>query len=81
MTKKKKQNAEILPFEVIAAAVQGDTNALCKVLKYYDSYITKLSTRTVHDEYGNCFLFVDEEMCSRLKVRLIARTLTFKITA
>lgn len=81
MTKKKKHNAGILPFEVIAAAVQGDTIALCKILKHYDGYITKLSTRTVRDEYGNRFSIVDEEMRSRLKVRLIARTLAFNITA
>lgn len=80
MNKKKNYNVEMLPFEVIVAAKQGDTLALCKVLEHYDGYIARLCTRMVRDEYGNCFPFVDEEMRNRLKVRLIFRTLTFNIT-
>lgn len=79
MTNESSKTAEILPFEVIAAATQGDTDALCKVLEHYDGYIAKLSMRIVRDEYGNSFLYVDEEMRNRLKVRLIARTLAFNI--
>lgn len=81
MTEKRNHNTGMLPFEVIAAAAKGDTLALCKVIEHYDGYISTLSTRKVRDEYGNYFLYVDEEMRSRLKVRLIARTLAFKITA
>ena len=77
MTKENSKTVEMLPLEVIAAATQGDTDALCKVLEHYDGYIAKLSTRIARDEYGNSFLFVDEEMRNRLKVRLIARTLAF----
>ena len=77
MTKENSKTVEMLPFEVIAAATQGDTDALCKELEHYDGYIAKLSTRIARDEYGNSFLFVDEEMRNRLKVRLIARTLAF----
>lgn len=79
MTNESSKTAEILPFEVIAAATQGDTDALCKVLEHYDGYIAKLSMRIVRDEHGNSFLYVDEEMRNRLKVRLIARTLAFNI--
>ena len=79
MTNESSKTAEILPFEVIAAATQGDTDALCKVLEHYDGYIANLSMRIVRDEHGNSFLYVDEEMRNRLKVRLIARTLAFNI--
>lgn len=79
MTKGHYQNpAEMLPFEVIAAATQGDTNAMCKVIEHYDGYIAKLCTRTLRDEYGNTIPYVDEEMRNRLKIRLITRTLMFK---
>lgn len=82
MTKGQYQkHAEMLPFEVIAAATQGDTDALCKVLEHYDGYIAKLCTRLVRDEHGNSYPMVDEEMRNRLKIRLIARTLSFKTTA
>ena len=42
MTKENKGTAKLLPFEVIAAAAQGDTNALCKVVEHYDGYILSL---------------------------------------
>lgn len=74
-----KAKSEMLPFEVISAATQGNTDALCKVLEHYDGYIAKLCTRLVRDEYGNSM--VDEDMRNRLKIRLIARTLAFKTTA
>lgn len=80
MTKENKRSAEKLPFETIAAAAQGDTDALGTILKYYEGYIAKLSTRIVHDEYGNSFPYVDEELRNRLKIRLIARTLMFNAT-
>lgn len=48
MTKGQYQkHAEMLPFEVIAAATQGDTDAFCKVLEHYEGYIAKLCTRLV----------------------------------
>lgn len=76
-----KAKSEMFPFEVISAAMQGNTDALCKVLEHYDGYIAKLCTRLVRDEYGNSYPMVDEEMRNRLKIRLIARTLAFKTTA
>ena len=79
MTKENKGTAKILPFEVIAAPAQGDTNALCKVVEHYDGYIAKLCTRNLRDEYGNIYPCVDEELRNRLKIRLIARTLMFNV--
>lgn len=79
MTKENKGTAKLLPFEVIAAAAQGDTNALCKVVEHYDGYIAKLCTRNLRDEYGNIYPYVDEELRNRLKIRLIARTLMFNV--
>lgn len=39
----------------------------------------KLCTRTLRDENGNTYSYIDEEMCNRLKIRLIARTLAFNV--
>lgn len=74
-----KQNENLLPFNIIAAASKGDTDAICVILKHYDGYITKLSTRTLHDENGNVHSYIDEEIRNRLKIRLIARTLIFNV--
>lgn len=72
-------NRQLLPLGVIAAAANGNTDAMCTILKHYDGYIAKLSTRTLKDENGNTYAYVDEEMHNRFKVRLIARTLAFNV--
>lgn len=69
----------LLPFPVIAAAAGGDTEAMCAVLKHYEGYIAALCTRTLKDDAGNTYSYVDEEMKNRLQVRLITRTLAFNI--
>ena len=69
----------LLPFPVISAAANGDTEAMCVILKHYDKYIAKLCTRTLKDDAGNSYSYVDEEMRNRLQVRLITRTLNFRI--
>lgn len=69
----------LLPFPTIEAAAHGNTEALCAILQHYDGYINSLCTRTLRDEAGNKYCYVDEEMKHRLQVRLITRTLAFKI--
>ena len=68
-----------IPVPVILAAVNGDENALDAVVAHYQKYIRALATRPVRDEYGNEYLYVDEEMRNRLQVRLITRTLAFHV--
>lgn len=68
---------KLLPFDVISAAASGDTEAISIVLKHYDGYIVKLSTRLIKDEFGIVHTFLDEELYNRLKIRLIMRTLAF----
>ena len=43
----------LLPFPVISAAANGDTTAMCAILKHYEGYIAKLCTRTLKDDAGN----------------------------
>ncbi|PNV64171.1 helix-turn-helix domain-containing protein [Rubneribacter badeniensis] len=57
----------------------GDTTAMCAILKHYEGYIAKLCTRTLKDDAGNTYSYVDEEMRNRLQVRLITRTLAFHV--
>ena len=70
-----RKSENLLPFPVISAAANGDTNAMCAILKHYEGYIAKLCTRTLKDDAGNTYSYVDEEMRNRLQVRLITRTL------
>ena len=75
-----RKTKNLLPFPVISAAANGDTNAMCTILKHYEGYIAKLCTRTLKDDNGNTYPYVDEEMRNRLQVRLITRTLAFRIS-
>lgn len=69
----------LLPFHVISLATKGDTEAIGMILDHYDRYIAKLCTRQMIDENGNSHSYIDEEMRMRLKIRLIVRTLAFRI--
>ena len=45
--------------------------------KHYEGYIAKLCTRTLKDDAGNTYSYVDEEMRNRLQVRLLPAPLLF----
>ena len=49
--KQNNQREKLLPFPVIEAASNGDTDAINQALQHYEGYITTLSTRTLYDEY------------------------------
>ena len=74
-----RKTESLLPFPVISAAASGDTNAMYAILKHYEGYIARLCTRTLKDDVGNTYSYVDEEMRNRLQVRLITRTLAFYV--
>lgn len=81
MANKTKAKPDLLPFPVIAAATNGNVDAINAVVKYYAAYIAALSTRQLYDENGTPVLCVDEEMRRRLETRLITRILNFKLIA
>ncbi len=60
-----------IPVPIILAAMKGETEAISYILHHYRNYIRKLSTRTLKDEYGNEYCFVDEDMVNRLQSKLI----------
>lgn len=68
----------LLPFDVIEAATQGDITAVNSVLKHFEGYISTLATRTLYDEYGSPYQFIDPELKRRLETKLIVRILCFK---
>ena len=74
----RKPRERLLPYETIQAAAKGDTDAVYAVLRHYEGYIARLSTRPLHDEYGNTYLFVDEVMRRRLEIKLITGILSFR---
>lgn len=71
--------SKLLPFHVIKAASEGDVEAINAVLKHYERYIAKLSTRRLYDEYGQPHYCVDENLRRRLETKLITKVLSFRI--
>ena len=55
--------------------------AVRAVLRHFEGYIAKLSTRTLYDEYGNAYLAVDEDVRIRLETALITGILDFDVAA
>ena len=49
MANKPKAKPDLLPFPVIAAATNGNVDAINAVVKYYAAYIAALSTRQLYD--------------------------------
>lgn len=75
--KTKRINKNLLPFPVIKAATEGDVEAIQIVLRHYEGYIIKLSTRKGYNAFGEEEYYVDETLKRRLETKLIEKTLTF----
>lgn len=53
---------KLLPYETICAATRGDPDAMTKVLRHFDGYISYQATRIFYDEYGQSYRGVDAEL-------------------
>ena len=60
-----------IPRHTIDGAISGNAEDLAFILGYFSGYIKKLATRTLKDEYGNEYLYVDEDMRLRLESKLM----------
>ena len=74
-----RKSENLLPFPVISAAANGDTTAMCAILKHYEGYIAKLCTRTLKATRAIPIPMWTRKWRNRLQVRLITRTLAFHV--
>ncbi|URZ16642.1 helix-turn-helix domain-containing protein [Clostridium felsineum] len=74
-----KRAKKLIPFQIIKAAREGDDVAIQYILKHYEGYIAKLSTKVLADECGNGYYFVDKSIQEQLTTALLQMTLNFKI--
>ena len=72
--------SRVIPFPVIEAAVQGETDAVNEVIRHYSGYIATLCRRTGCDKNGNYCTYVDEELRRRLETKLIIAILSFDLS-
>jgi hypothetical protein len=63
---------------VILAAVDGNTEAICAIIKHYQGYIKVLSTKRFYDKDGKMHFLIDEDLRQELEIRLTTKILNFK---
>ena len=66
----------LIPTSVILNALEGDETALFAIVKHYECYIQTLSTRHYTDDYGNEYLFVDDNIRIHLESKLLLSIVT-----
>ena len=75
-----KKTLSDIPFSIIEKAINEDIEAIDYILAHYRNYIIRLSTRVARDENNNEYMYVDDDMRSRLENKLIySITKKFKI--
>nr|WP_213016893.1 helix-turn-helix domain-containing protein [Desemzia sp. RIT 804] len=70
----------MVPFRVIAKAVDGNTEAINQIIEHYRPYLSKRALRLMKDEFGHSHMIVDEVLCGRMETRLLTKILSFDIT-
>lgn len=65
------KDKKLIPYEIIVAAKDGDSEAMSQILRHYEPYIIRCSQRTLYDEYGNQYQVVDEEIKNRIQAKLM----------
>ena len=66
-------------FYLISMAVDGNENAMEKLLEFYEPYISKCCLRPFYDEYANVCIVVDMELKERIREALLKMICEFEI--
>ena len=66
-----KKTLSDIPFSIIEKAINEDIEAIDYILAHYRNYIIRFSTRVARDEKNNEYIYVDDDMRSRLESKLI----------
>ena len=66
-----KKTLSDIPFSIIEKAINEDIEAIDYILAHYRNYIIRLSTRVARDENNNEYMYVDDDMRSRLENKRI----------
>lgn len=66
-----KKTLSDIPFSIIEKAINEDIEAIDYILAHYRNHIIRLSTRVARDENNNEYMYVDDDMRSRLESKLI----------
>lgn len=75
----KKSVEKCPPYHLIAAAADGNEQALNKLLLFYDTYVSKASLRPLYDIYGNVYIAVDMELKGRIREAIMQMIQKFEL--
>ncbi|CAK7035974.1 helix-turn-helix domain-containing protein [Tissierella sp.] len=74
-----KKYRDLVEFDLIQAAIQGDADSINQIIVYFQPYINARCRRKFKDEFGHEQYVTDEYMKRRLETKLITKILDFKI--
>ena len=60
-----------IPYTIILAAHAGEDQALQYILRHYKSQIDYCSRRVLHDDYGNRYEYVDQDIRQNIETVLV----------
>lgn len=61
----------LIPYETILEAKRGNSEAMKAILRHYEGYIVRWSTRTQIDSFGNTREFLDEDIRQNIESALM----------
>lgn len=64
---------------MIREAVSGNETAIMDLLKYYDTYISKLCLRPIYSKSNKVNMIVDMELKGRIQTELMKAILKFEL--
>ena len=65
------RDTELIPYETIVAAKEGDADAMQRIIQHYEPYIKHFSQRHYHDDYGNTFTMIDDDIRQQIELKLM----------
>jgi len=66
-------------YSSIKAAINGDMEAINKIINHYQSYIIKISGIRYIDQYGRVQYYLDEIIYQQLRCKLVSQIFRFKL--
>ena len=70
------RTSETYPGACDLGSCERHEDDLTAVVAHYQKYIRVLATKPLKDEYGNTYLYVDEDMRLRIETKLIHGSVT-----
>ena len=68
-----------LNYELIKSATNGDIDSINMIMRIYEPYINKLSSKRLFADSGNEYMGIDVDLHDRLKRKLLKIIVNYKV--